>query len=70
MAAHEAYWNNDTVVLGRPADGQQVEEQRSAFEPIKCWMMDCLRFVEGADDARVGAHFVSRSVGRPTRLYR
>ena len=35
---------------GRLADGQQAE-QSSAFEPMKCWMVVCLRSVDAANGA-------------------
>ena len=43
----EANRKDNPVAPGRPADGQQAE-QWSASEPMKCWMVDCLRSVEGS----------------------
>ena len=55
----QANVKDDAVALERPANGQQAE-QRSAFELMICWMVDCLRSVERG----------GRDCGPPTRVYR
>lgn len=64
----QANEKDDAVAFERPANGQQAE-QRSAFEPMICWMVECLRSVKGAAE-NGWRSFRFASCGPPTRLYR